>query len=183
MRWDLADIGINRINLEKENPWIFELKKDELFWNASIESVKSPLCWWVLVCKLMLQISDLRESSLPKQSLGWGKRDKLQLSLLRYSCALNGCAWNFLCVLDTRNVRELAHWDVNSESVRVFFSSWTVRSLAQSVMQEPFCSALCVVPALMLLLWGCVHRGLFTQSHSLFHLISKLLCCLSEIRS
>jgi len=31
--------------------------------------------------------------------------------------------------------------DVNSESVRVFFLHKQFRSLVQSVMQEPFCSA------------------------------------------
>lgn len=49
------------------------------------------------------------------------ERDKLQLNLLRYGCTPNGCASNFSFVLDTRNVRELGHWDVNSESVRVVF--------------------------------------------------------------
>lgn len=57
--------------------------------------------------------------------------DKLQLSLLRYSCVLNGCASKFSCILDLRNLRKLAHCDVNSESVRVgwfFFFFFTKSS-------------------------------------------------------
>lgn len=75
-------------------------------------------------------------------------------------------AWASNCVLDTRNVRHLAHWDVNSEAVRVVFLHKQFRSLgnAGALLFCCMCSASLDAASLEMHAWRALYAVSFSSS-------------------
>lgn len=126
------------------------------------------LCWWVFVCQLVLQVSDLHQSSLQKLSSGWG-REPNHLRNSKWLC--------FSCELGTGNVKEFM----------LIVDLWEFFSLhKQDHLHNLWCRSSVVLLFVLHQKSCCCSFDLFLWTlHSLMHFppLSRKCLCLCEIRS